>query len=150
MIPEQIAFWHWWIVGVLFVIAEIFAPGFILLWLGVAAGAVGAILLAVPGMTWQGQMLIFAVLSVGSAVAWRIFPRRRLSESDRPTLNRRGTQYVGRVFTLDEGIIDGIGMLKVDDTRWKVRGEDLPPGTRVAVTAVRGTVLVVEKAREIR
>ena len=149
MVIMQIEFWNWWVIGVLFVIAEIFAPGFILLWLGVAAGVVGVILLAVPGMPWQGQMLIFAVLSVGSVVAWRIFARRRPSGSDHPTLNRRGTQYVGRVFTLDEGIVDGIGMLRVDDTRWKVQGEDLPPGTRVAVTAVQGTVLVVEKAREI-
>lgn len=146
MIFEQIEFWHWLIAAVAFVVLEIFAPGFILLWLGVAAGIVGLSLLAVPSLTWQGQMLIFAVLSVGSVVAWRVFARKRPIESDHPTLNRRGSQYVGQVFTLSEGIVNGTGMLHVDDTRWKVRGSDQPAGTQVTVTGVEGTVLTVERA----
>ena len=146
MFLEQIEFWHWLVAGVVFVILEIFAPGFILLWLGVAAGVVGLVLLAIPGLTWQGQMLIFAVLSVASVGGWRIFARKRPIESDHPTLNKRGSQYIGQVFTLSEGIVNGTGMLHVDDTRWKVRGEDLPSGTKVTVTGVEGTVLTVERA----
>ena len=146
MFLEQIEFWHWLVAGVVFVILEIFAPGFILLWLGVAAGVVGLVLLAIPGLTWQGQMLIFAVLSVASVGGWRVFARKRPIESDHPTLNKRGSQYIGQVFTLSEGIVNGTGMLHVDDTRWKVRGEDLPSGTKVTVTGVEGTVLTVERA----
>ncbi len=141
---EQIEFWHWWIAGVLLAIIEVFAPGAILIWLGVAAGLVGAMVLAVPDMAWQIQFLIFGVLSVSSIVAWRYYQRRHPTETDQPKLNRRGEQYVGRVFTLQEGIVNGTGVVWVDDSRWKIQGTDLPSGTKVRVTGVAGTVLQVE------
>ena len=142
---EQIEFWHWWIAGVLLAIIEVFAPGAILIWMGVAAGLVGAMVLAVPDMAWQVQFLIFGVLSVSSIVAWRYYQKRNPTETDQPKLNRRGEQYVGRVFTLKEAIVNGSGVVWVDDSRWKVEGSDLPAGTKVRVTGVEGTVLQVEE-----
>ena len=142
---EQIEFWHWWIAGVVLVIVEVFAPGAIFMWLGISAGIVGAMLLAVPDLTWQVQFLIFAVLSVGSIAGWRVYHKRNPTESDQPSLNRRGEQYVGRTFTLEDGITNGTGVVRVDDSRWKIEGEDLPAGTKVRVTGVEGTVLKVER-----
>ena len=142
---EHIEFWHWWIAGIALVIIEVFAPGAIFLWMGISAGVVGAVLLAVPGISWQVQFLVFAVLSVGSIVGWRYYHKRNPTESDLPSLNRRGEQYVGRVFTLEDGITNGMGVVRVDDSRWKIEGEDLPAGTKVRVTGVEGTVLKVER-----
>ncbi len=142
---EQIEFWHWWIAGVALVIVEVFAPGAIFMWLGISAGIVGAMLLAVPDISWQVQFLVFAVLSVGSIAGWRVYHKRNPTETDLPTLNRRGEQYVGRVFTLEDGITNGTGVVRVDDSRWKIEGEDLPAGTKVRVTGVEGTVLKVER-----
>ncbi len=141
---EQIEFWHWWIAGVLLAIAEVFAPGTILIWMGVAAGLVGTILLAVPNISWQAQFLVFGVLSVSSIVVWRFYLKRHPTDTDQPNLNRRGEQYVGRIFTVEDGITDGTGVIRVDDSRWKIKGDDLPPGTKVRVTGVDGTVLMVE------
>ena len=141
----EILFWHWWVAGVLLLIVEMLVPGLIFLWFGLAAGLVGLTLLAFPEMTWQVQLLIFAALSVISLVAGRSFLRRRPIETDRPTLNRRGEQYVGRHFTLEEPVVNGLGKIKVDDSIWKIEGEsDLPVGARVRVTAVDGTILTVE------
>ncbi len=142
---ELIEFWHWWIAGVLLVIIEVFAPGAIFMWLGISAGIVGAMLLAVPDISWQVQFLVFAVLSVGSIAGWRVYHKRNPTESDQPSLNRRGEQYVGRIFTLEDGITNGTGVIRVDDSRWKIEGEDLPAGTKVRVTGVEGTVLKVER-----
>ncbi len=142
---EQIEFWHWWIAGVVLVIVEVFAPGAIFMWLGISAGIVGAMLLAVPDISWQVQFLVFAVLSVGSIAGWRVYHKRNPTESDQPSLNRRGEQYVGRTFTLEDGITNGTGVVRVDDSRWKIEGEDLPAGTKVRVTGVEGTVLKVER-----
>ncbi|MDJ0943765.1 MAG: NfeD family protein [Kiloniellales bacterium] len=142
---EQIEFWHWWIAGVALVIIEVFAPGAIFMWMGISAGIVGAMLLAVPDISWQVQFLVFAVLSVGSIAGWRVYHKRNPTESDQPSLNRRGEQYVGRVFTLQDGITNGTGVVRVDDSRWKIEGEDLPAGTKVRVTGVEGTVLKVER-----
>ena len=143
---EQIVFWHWWLAAVVFIVIEIVAPGFVFLWIGVAAGIVGLLLLAVPSMTWQIQFLIFALLSVVTLVAWRAYLRRHPTETDRPALNRRGEQYVERVFTLEEAIVNGHGKLHVDDSTWKIEGEDMPSGAKVRVTGVESTVLKVEKA----
>ena len=146
MILEQALFWHWWVAAVVFVVIEIFAPGFIFLWLGVAAAVVGLLMWFDPGMAWEYQLLVFALVSVAAIFAWRAFARRNPPESDHPNLNRRGTQYVGRQFTLEEAIVNGTGVLRVDDTRWKVEGDDLPAGSRVTVIGVEGTVLKVEQA----
>jgi hypothetical protein len=144
MSPEEIEFWHWWIAAIVLIVVEVFAPGTVALWMGVSAGVVGLLLLAIPDMTWQTQFLVFAVLSVATVIGWRAYQLRYPTVSDQPTLNRRGEQYVGRVFTLDEAIVNGTGKIHVDDTMWKVEGADLPEGTRVRVTGVDGTVLTVE------
>lgn len=147
MALESIEFWHWWVFAIALILVELLTPAFVFLWLGVAAGAVGFILLVVPSLTWQGQGLIFAVLSVGSIVGWRVYRHHRPApESERPGLNRRGAQYLGRRFTLDKAIVNGAGILNIGDTRWKVAGDDLPAGTSVTVTGADGTVLKVEKA----
>ncbi len=141
---EAIEFWYWWVAAIVFVVIEVFAPGTVALWMGISAGVVGLLLLAMPGLDWQVQFLIFALLTVATVVAWRAYQLRHPTETDQPALNRRGEQYVGRVFTLSEAVVNGIGKIRVDDTMWKVEGEDLPIGTKVRVTGVAGTVLTVE------
>ena len=143
---QQAEFWHWWIAAIVLLVIETFAPGAIFLWLGMAAGAVGLVLLVLPGLAWEYQFLIFALGTVLSAVGWRAYVKRHPAVSDRPALNRRGAQYVGRTFTLEEAIVNGHGKIRVDDSTWKVEGEDLPAGSRIRVTGVDGTVLKVEAA----
>ena len=143
---EQVTFWHWWVLGVALVILEVFAPGAVFLWLGVAAGVVGLVLLIIPGMSWEWQFLIFSLISVLSIVLWRNRLKEHPTETDQPRLNRRGEQYIGRIFTLAEPIVNGIGKIKVDDTTWKIAGSDCAVGTQVKVSGVDGVVLRVEKA----
>jgi hypothetical protein len=141
---SEISFWHWFILGIALTILEILAPGVVFLWLGIAAGATGLVMLGIDGLTWQAQTLVFAGLSVVSIVSGRLWLRRHPTATDHPTLNRRGEQHIGRVFTLDAPIVNGVGKIRVNDATWKVAGEDLPAGTRVKVVAVEGTVLRVE------
>ena len=137
-------FWHWWLVGLILIALELFAPGSIFLWTGIAALTVGGVMLFVP-MHWGWQFLLFGVLAIASVVAWRAYHRLRPIESDEPLLNRRGEQYIGRVLTLTEPINDRVGRVKLGDSVWKISGRDLPAGTTVRVTAVDGTILRVEK-----
>lgn len=142
--PEQIVFWHWWAAAVVLLILEIFAPGAVFLWLALAAGVMGIVLWAFPAMGWEVQLPVFAVLSIASFFFGRLWLKRRPIQTDRPNLNRRGEQYVGRVFTLEEPVVNGFGKIRVDDTTWKVRGEDCGVGSRVRVVSVDGTTLVVD------
>jgi membrane protein implicated in regulation of membrane protease activity len=91
------------------------------------------------------QVLIFSVLSIISIAAWRIYGKKITIATDQPLLNRRGSQYVGRTFNLHEPIVNGQGKIKVDDTIWKVYGEDCDIHSKVKVLASRGTVFDVKK-----
>ncbi|MBT3031199.1 MAG: NfeD family protein [Candidatus Thiodiazotropha endolucinida] len=139
----QLDYWHWLILAVVLMILEVFSPGAFLLWLGLAAGTVGLLLLLIPDITWQIQILLFALLSVTIIVLVRAFLQRRPIETDQPHLNRRGEQYLDRTFTLQEPIVNGEGKIHVDDTTWKITGEDCPAGTRIRISGVQGVVLQV-------
>ncbi len=143
---DEIMFWHWWILAGILMVLEIVVPGVFLLWLGIAAAVTGLVAYVATGMAWQWEALIFAVLSIITVWGWRSYQRRNPTETDLPTLNRRGEQYVGRRLSLDQPIVNGRGQVKVDDTTWRVEGADLPAGTPVVVTGVKGTILVVEQA----
>ncbi len=140
----QIEFWYWWIFAVVLMIFELFAPGAFFIWMGIAAVLVGAIVGLIPSLFWEYQVLCFSVLSVISVVCWRIYLRKNPPESDLPLLNQRSAQYIGRVFTLENPILDGQGKIKVDDSIWKIQGEDCAKNTRIKVVAVNGTILIVE------
>ena len=141
---ETLAYWDWFIAGLVLVILEIFAPGAVFLWLGIAAGVVGAVVFFAPYLDWKFQFTLFAVLSVVSIVVSRRYLKRRPLETDHPNLNRRGAQYVGRDLILDAALSGGRGRLRVDDTTWRVEGPDLPAGAKVRVTAVNGATLKIE------
>jgi len=59
-------------------------------------------------------------------------------------LNRRGSQYIGREFTLTEPIVNGIGRLNVDDTIWRISGPDMDSGVQIIVDGMDGTILRVK------
>jgi len=103
---NQFDYWHWLIFAMLLLILEVAVPGAFFLWMSIAAGVVGVIALILPGLGWQIEVLIFALLAVTSAVMWRLYLKRNPVVSDQPKLNRRGEQYVGRIVTLKEGIIN--------------------------------------------
>lgn len=142
---NEIEFWHWWVVAAAFGALDMLAQSGFFLWLGVAALVVGLIVFVLPDLSWQGQLLAFAALAVVALVFTRPFLKRLPGYSDRPTLNRRGEQYVGRLIVLESPIINGRGRAFVGDTLWTVEGCDQPAGTTVRVTGSDGASLLVEK-----
>lgn len=141
----EMLYWHWWVLALSLLLLEIFVSGTFFLWMAIAAGLVGLAMLAIPTISWELQWFLFALLSLTSIVLWRIQAKKNPKITDNPSLNRRGEQYTGRVFTLDNAIINGHGKIVVDDTTWKVRGQDTDSGARVRVSGSDGTVLIVER-----
>jgi membrane protein implicated in regulation of membrane protease activity len=134
--------WNWFILAAVFLLIELAAPGVFMLWLGLAAIMVGFIAVGAQ-LSWQVQLIAFALLSIACIPAWRYFARRVETPADRPFLNRRAEGYVGRVFVLDKPIVDGVGTIRIEDTVWRVTGPDLPAGSRVKVAQADGADLVV-------
>lgn len=141
----QVDYWHWWILAGVMLLIEVMAPSFYFLWLAVAAAVVGFVMLLVPDLDWQYQIIIFSGLSITSIALFRRYQRDNPALTDQPTLNRRGEQYIGRTFTLQEPISNRVGVLRVDDTTWRISGDNLPAGTHVIVTGVDGVILKVQQ-----
>lgn len=144
---QMLTKWHWVGFGVALVILEVLVgASFFLLWLGVAAMLISVVLLVFPGLSWQSQLLIYSLEAVACVFFWHIYLKHNPAQTDKPRLNRRSEQYIGRVFTLEEPIINGRGKIKVDDSSWRIEGDDLPAGTKVLVTGVNGVILHVKIA----
>ena len=137
--------WLWFVLAAIFLLIELTLPGVFMLWLGLAAIMVGVITLTAV-LSWQAQLIVFAVLSIACIPAWRYFARKVEGPVDRPFLNRRADSYVGRVFTLEKPIVDGVGTIRIEDTVWRVSGPSLPAGSRVKVSRADGAELAVEAA----
>jgi hypothetical protein len=142
--PLVIDFWHWWVLGVGLIIIEILLPTFFALWMGIAAFVTGLFLFFLPDLSWQYQLLIFALLSIVSILVWRQYYREHPLLSDQPNLNKRGEQYIGRIITLQTPIVDGVGKIKLDDSTWKIQGNDSPVGKKVRIIALNNVVFTVE------
>ena len=140
--------WNWFILAAVFLGLELLVPGVFMLWLGLAAIMVGVIALAAV-MSWQAQLIAFALLAIACIPAWRYFARKVERPVDRPFLNRRAEGYIGRVFTLEKPIVDGVGTIRIEDTVWRVSGPDLPAGSRVKVASADGAELAVERAGSV-
>jgi membrane protein implicated in regulation of membrane protease activity len=136
----------WACLSLLLIAAEVMAPGVFMLWLGLAAGVVFAVVLLVPGIPTPLQALAFIVLSFAFIAVYRKYFRKLDEQTDQPLLNRRAEQFVGKVFVLESAIVNGSGRIKVGDALWTVTGPELPAGTRVRVDAADSMVLSVSPA----
>ncbi|NIJ89245.1 hypothetical protein FHR53_001680 [Xanthomonas arboricola] len=136
----------WAVLALLLIAAETLVPGAFLLWMGIAAAAVCLLVLAMPGMSLLVQTVAFVLLSFVSVQVYRSWFRGKGRQSDRPLLNRRAEQLIGRRVLLDQPIHDGRGRAKVDDAFWVVSGPELPAGASVRIVGVDGMTLLVEAA----
>jgi membrane protein implicated in regulation of membrane protease activity len=139
--------WIWFIAAALLMVLEVIAPGFFMLFLGLAALLVGVIAQLVD-IPWQWQCAAFVVFSAAWFPLWWRLRKQAEEPTDQPFLNRRMAGYVGKVFRLETAIIDGNGTVRIDDTVWRVTGPDAAAGTRVKVERVEGAVLHVTPAQQ--
>ena len=135
--------WFWLSLGLLLGVAEMVAPGFFLMWLGLAALIVGGLDYFLP-ITVAYQVAMFAILSVLTVFAGKKFLQKNPIETEDAKLNDRGARLTGEIVTVVEAITNGNGRVKVGDSVWSARGVDAAIGSRVRVTGADGGVLLVE------
>jgi membrane protein implicated in regulation of membrane protease activity len=145
----QMGVWAWWILGMILIGIEVFAPGTFFLWFGLAAFVVGAITMVVglesTVWAWQAQIIAFGVLAlVFAVIGRRMMAKKGWDRSDQPELNERGRQLIGREAVLTQPISEGMGRARIGDTTWRVRGPNLPEGTKVRVVSADADTLSVE------
>ena len=140
--------WLWAIGGLILLIAEIIAPGFFLVFLGVAAIATGLFTLLFDlGLGPQlALFVVYTALAVMIGKRWYGEP-----DSDDPSikLNEPAKRLVGKTVTVVEAVDDHGGRVRVGDGEWSARGGPAAAGERVKVTGVDGNCLTVEPVRPL-
>jgi len=144
---QHLSFWDWLALGTVLLILEVFGAGGYLLWIGMAAAAVGVLTFVMPELSWELQLLLFGLLSIATALYWWRRQRTAVRPSDQPNLNLRGQELIGKTFVVHEAIVDGRGKIKVADGVWIARGPDAAIGSRVRVVGQQGAILLVEAAQ---
>lgn len=140
--------WHWFALGAILVTLEVLlGANFFFLWPGIIAFLLGILLFFIPiSIEWQ---LLFFAIGVGALLlVWPKLRHKFTPKGNALFLNQRARQYIGREFTLEEPIVNGVGKVRVDDSTWKVEGNDMPAQTKIKVVDVDGVILKVKKLQQ--
>ena len=135
--------WLWAIGGVLLLIAEVIAPGFVLVFIGAAAIATGLFTLLFD-LGLAPQLGLFAIYSILAVMAGR----RWYAQPDGPnvegSINDPARRLVGRSVEVVTAVDDHGGRVRVGDSEWSARGGPAAPGDRVHVISVEVNCMIVE------
>jgi membrane protein implicated in regulation of membrane protease activity len=143
--------WYiWLILGALFIVAEIFTTGFVLLWFGV--GALVAALLGLLGAGLAFQIIAFLVVSIALTIASRtIFERFLMRGSPGRELKTGMERLPGRVGIVVESSAGALheGAVRVFGSTWRAfpaEGEEpLLEGQQVQIERVDGSSVYVRR-----
>ncbi|WP_417805381.1 NfeD family protein [Thalassospira lucentensis] len=138
-------FWHWWILACLMLVLEMVLPGIIFLWLSVAAAVVGFVVLLVPDLAIELQLIAFGVFSVLSFVIGRRFFRPNLSGASDEDVSSTRSSLVGKTTVLTEKTTNGRVRQSVYGSSWVLKSNhDLAKGQKVRVSGIEGSMLLIE------
>lgn len=136
--------WLWAIGGLVLLIAEVVAPGFFLVFLGVAAIATGLFTLLFDlGLAPQlALFVIYTGLALMIGKRWYAEPGHADQQIG---LNDPARRLVGRTATAVDPIDEHGGRVRLGDSEWTARGGPAAAGERVEIIAVEGNCLIVER-----
>ncbi|BCR04704.1 membrane protein [Desulfuromonas versatilis] len=146
----QLLWWHWMVLGMLLMLAEIFVPSFTIFWFGLAGLVVAVLLWLAPELAISWQVVIWALASIGFTIAWFRFFKPTMTDRTKAGLSREAV--VGEIGQVIRDPQDGrrgvvrFSLPLLGDDEWEfVTTEELKVGDRVVVVDVSGNTLVVAK-----
>lgn len=140
--------WWWLIGGVLLLIAEVLAPGFFLLFIGVAAMVTGVFVLLFDFGLAPALALFAIYTALAVYLGRKVYANRPVPSSARH-LNDRSAQLIGRGAVAVTAIDGHGGRVRLGDSEWSARGAPAQPGDRVEIIGVEGNCLIVEAAPKL-
>ncbi|MBG6028026.1 NfeD family protein [Proteus columbae] len=133
----------WLCLGGLLLITEMLGTAGYLLWSGMAALCVSLLTWILP-ISWPIQGILFAILTVISAVLWHLWLKRRKLSKEAENLNQKTHQLIGVHAVLLSDTENGFSRVKLADGSWRVYSDTpLLAGDKVTVTAIDGITLQV-------
>ena len=144
----ELVYWHWIVLGIVLMLAEIFIGSFFIFWFGAAAVVVGLSLTIAPSISASTQLIFWTLLSLVFAVAWFRFLKPLSKDMTKAGLSREALiGEIGQVLSVPNG--DKRGMVRfpaplLGSDEWLIMSQDsLSIGDRVSVKDVSGNSLIV-------
>ena len=144
----ELVYWHWIVLGIVLMLAEIFIGSFFIFWFGAAAVVVGLSLTIAPSISAPTQLIFWTLLSLVFAVAWFRFLKPLSKDVTKAGLSREALiGEIGQVLSVPNG--DKRGMVRfpaplLGSDEWLIMSQDsLSIGDRVSVKDVSGNSLLV-------
>ena len=145
----EMLYWHWLVLGLVLVVAEIFIPSFTILWFGLGALVVGVAALLFE-ISFSIQVLIWTVFSVLFTVLWfKLVKPKMVDSSNSQAARESAIGESGQVIKLPAG--DTKGKLRfstpiLGEDEWEFSCEaEVDLGDRLHIQEISGNVLVVAK-----
>lgn len=142
--------WAWAILGLVLLSVEMLSGTFYILWFGIAALCVAALLALFPQTSFAVQLLAFSVLSLGSLALWRRKYRGRTRGS---RIGQAQDDSIGRIGTLLESASrEQNGRIQftvplMGSREWiAIADETIAAGEQAEVIAVEGNYLRVRRS----
>ncbi len=107
-------------------------------WLGVGAGITGLFMLLNPEGLWRWQFVLVLCGVLIAPLLADVWHSLKKVFTEYP-----GKQLIGQVITLEQGIVEGAGSIRLDNLEWQLAGDDCPAGTQVTIIAINDRTLYI-------
>jgi len=138
--------WHWWVLSLIFVVTTAVAQSPMQLLLTFATAVLGLLVWFQPDVPAKTQLLIFGLIVGIGMVIIQFLGKNKQHDETGPLRDPNfvdldespSEDVVGRTFTLDSPIVDGLGSIHFDNQSWKLRGDDAEKGATIRIESVDG------------
>ena len=143
----NLLWWHWMVLGIVLVLLELAVPAFFLVWFGVGALIVGFAVLAVPGLSFAWQVLVWIACSVLFIWLWfKVFRpgfhKTRAGMSKGALIGEVGL-VIRDIRPFEKGQVRFQKPVLGDEVWESLADEEIKAGERVKVLDVEGNILKV-------
>ena len=145
----ETVYWHWLVLGIILIIAEMFIPSFTILWFGLGAVLVGAVM-AMIDLNFSMQILLWTLASVAFTVLWFWVLKPKAEDRNNTELARQASVgEAGQVIKLPTETTNGkvrFSTPVLDQDEWEfVCDTQVQLGDRLHIKEISGNHLVVTK-----
>lgn len=145
-----VLYWHWLIVGMILLLAELAIGSLTIFWFGLSAMVIALILFLVPDMGLNWQLLIWALLSGLVTVLWFQYLKPLMTDRTKAGISREAALgEAGHVIRAPRegyrGIVRFSTPLLGSDEWPFICEQGVSEGDRVFVKDISGNTLIVEK-----
>ena len=143
----EFVWWHWVVIGLILVGAEMLVPAFYLIWFGLGALFLGLILAVVP-MPMTAQLLVWTVLSSGLVLLWFRFlkPRTMTQAGQADAILGEVGLLTRAVAPYERGEVRFQKPIAGAESWPCIADETIAAGSRVKVVSVEGNLFKISKA----